>query len=154
MSSKGIGKNIQEYQALGFQITSLHNLSVKLDFACLSFIQLNRDGITKEDTSVASGSDRLIWLCTSFSIFKEKSAEELAEDGPHGGNRKLVTLKARHGPGLLDGNYINQRMDGAFSRLTELRSRDDMRRSTHEGIIEGSDIPFDIDLGDTLGDFE
>jgi len=31
-------------------------------------------------------SDRLIWLCTSFSIFKEKSAEELAEDGPKAGN--------------------------------------------------------------------
>jgi len=145
MSSSGITKNLQEYQALGFQITTLHNLTVKLDFACLSFIQLNRDGITKEDTSVASGSDRLIWLCTSFSIFKEKSAEELAEDGPNGGNRKLVTLKARHGAGLLDGNYINIRMDGTYARLTELRTRDDMRRSPQGGVIEGSDIPFDLE---------
>jgi replicative DNA helicase len=144
MSQAGITKNIQEYQALGFQITSLHNLSVKLDFACLSFIQLNRDGITKEDTSVASGSDRIIWLCTSFSIFKEKSPEEVAEDGPHGGNRKLVNLKARHGVGLLDGNYINMRMDGAHSKLSELRSRDETRRTPQGNIIEGSDIPFDL----------
>ena len=71
-----IWNNIQEYQALGFQITNLHNLAVKYDFACLAFVQLNRDGITKESTDAVSGSDRLIWLCTSFSIFKEKSAEE------------------------------------------------------------------------------
>ena len=34
MSSSGISGNIQEYQALGFQITNLHNLAVKYDFAC------------------------------------------------------------------------------------------------------------------------
>ena len=145
MSSGSISKNIQEYQALGFQITNLHNLAVKYDFPCLSFIQLNRDGITREDTSVASGSDRLIWLCTSFSIFKEKSTEELAEDGPNAGNRKLVTLKARHGGGLLDGNYINLELLGSHSRLTELRTRDEFRSSPDSGIIEGSDIPFDED---------
>ena len=50
MSSNSITNNIQEYQALGFQITSLHNLCVKLDIPCLSFVQLNRDGITKEST--------------------------------------------------------------------------------------------------------
>ena len=75
MSSSSINNNMQEYQALGFQITNLHNLAVKLDFPCLSFVQLNRDGITKESTDAVSGSDRLNWLCTSFSIFKLKSAE-------------------------------------------------------------------------------
>ena len=72
MSSSYITNNIQEYQALGFQITALHNLCVKLDIPCLSFVQLNRDGITKESTDAVSGSDRLIWLCTSFTIFKIK----------------------------------------------------------------------------------
>ena len=70
MTSGSITNNIQEYQALGFQITALHNLAVKYEFPCLSFVQLNRDGITKESTDAVSGSDRLIWLCTSFSIFK------------------------------------------------------------------------------------
>ena len=143
MSSSSINKNIQEYQALGFQITNLHNLAVKYDFPCLSFVQLNRDGITKESTDAVSGSDRLIWLCTSFSIFKLKSAEELAEDGPNGGNRKLVTLKARHGAGLLDGNYINLNMLGAHSKLNELRTRDEMRSSPDGDVIEGADVPFD-----------
>ena len=145
MSSSSINNNMQEYQALGFQITNLHNLAVKFDFPCLSFVQLNRDGITKESTDAVSGSDRLIWLCTSFSIFKLKSAEELAEDGPSAGNRKLVTLKARHGAGLLDGNYINMNMIGSHSQLLELRTRDEIRSSPDGGIIEGADVPFDIE---------
>lgn len=146
MSSNSITSNIQEYQALGFQITNLHNLAVKYDFPCLSFIQLNRDGITKEDTSVASGSDRIIWLCTSFSIFKLKSQEELAEDGPRHGNRKLVTLKARHGPGLIDGNYINMNMLGSHSQIVEYRTRDEVKTSPDGDIIEGADIPFEEDI--------
>ena len=148
MSSSGISNNIQEYQALGFQITNLHNLAVKYDFPCLSFVQLNRDGITKESTDAVSGSDRLIWLCTSFSIFKLKSAEELAEDGPQAGNRKLVTLKARHGSGLMDGNYINMNMIGSHSQLLELRSRDEIRESPDGDVIEGSDLPFDLEEQD------
>ena len=127
MSSNTITNNIQEYQALGFQITSLHNLCVKYDFPCLSFVQLNRDGITKESTDAVSGSDRLIWLCTSFSIFKLKSPEELAEDGPNAGNRKLVPIVSRHGPGLDDGNYINMNMAGEYAKLTELKTRNEFK---------------------------
>lgn len=127
MSSTSITNNIQEYQALGFQITSLHNLCVKLDIPCLSFVQLNRDGITKESTDAVSGSDRLIWLCTSFSIFKIKSPEELAEDGPNAGNRKLVPIVSRHGAGMDDGDYINMVMNGAHAKLTELRTRNEIK---------------------------
>ena len=127
MSSSSITNNIQEYQALGFQITSLHNLCVKLDIPCLSFVQLNRDGITKESTDAVSGSDRLIWLCTSFSIFKTKSTEELAEDGPNAGNRKLVPIVSRHGAGMDDGDYINMQMQGAHAKLIELQSRNEFK---------------------------
>tara|TARA_Y100000590_G_scaffold345698_3_gene395514 strand:- start:5450 stop:6895 length:1446 start_codon:yes stop_codon:yes gene_type:complete len=146
MSSSSITNNLQEYQALGFQITSLHNLSVKYDFPCLSFVQLNRDGITRETTDTVSGSDRLIWLCTSFSIFKVKSPEELAEDGPNAGNRKLVPVVCRHGPGMEDGNYINMRMLGDHARLDELRTRDEFRVAPDsDGAIEGADLPFDLE---------
>lgn len=127
MSSASINNNMQEYQALGFQITSLHNLCVKLDIPCLSFVQLNRDGITKESTDAVSGSDRLIWLCTSFSIFKSKSPEELAEDGPQAGNRKLVPIVSRHGAGMDDGDYINMQMQGAHAKLVELRTRNEFK---------------------------
>jgi len=142
MSSSSITNNIQEYQALGFQITSLHNLCVKLDIPCLSFVQLNRDGITKESTDAVSGSDRLIWLCTSFSIFKSKSAEELAEDGPNAGNRKLVPIVSRHGAGMDDGDYINMQMIGSHAKLIELRTRNDIKNNPigDTGLVDSEDM--------------
>jgi len=142
MSSNSITNNIQEYQALGFQITSLHNLCVQLDVPCLSFVQLNRDGITKESTDAVSGSDRLIWLCTSFSIFKIKSPEELAEDGPNAGNRKLVPIVARHGAGLDDGDYINMIMHGSYAKLKELRTRNEFKNQPigDTGLIDSNNL--------------
>jgi|TARA_R110000824_G_scaffold53483_13_gene148107 replicative DNA helicase len=142
MSSDSITYNIQEYQALGFQITTLHNLCVKYDFPCLSFVQLNRDGITKESTDTVSGSDRLIWLCTSFSIFKKKSPEELAEDGLKAGNRKLVPVVARHGAGLDDGDYVNMNMLGEYAKLIELRTRNEFKTQPvgDTGLINNDDL--------------
>ena len=120
MGSEGISSSMQEYQVLGFQITELHNFAVQYDVPCLSFVQLNRDGITKESTDVVSGSDRLIWLCSSFTIFKLKSDEEIAEDGGKSGNRKLVPIVARHGGGLPNEfDYINMTMLGEFGRIDE-----------------------------------
>lgn len=134
MSSTSITNNIQEYQALGFQITSLHNLTVKYDFPCLTFAQLNRDGITREGTDVVSGSDRLIWLCTSFSIFKVKSDEERAEDGYDAGNRKLVPIVCRHGAGMSDGNYINLNLNESVARMQEIGTRDFLLEQQSTGI--------------------
>jgi len=129
MSSDSINYNLQEFQVLGFQITSLHNFCVQYDCPCLSFVQLNRDGITKESTDVVSGSDRLIWLCTSFTIFKKKSDEEIAEDGDDIGNRKLVPVVARHGAGLEDGDYINISMRGDVARIVENKTRNEIKKS-------------------------
>lgn len=146
MSAGGI-VDIKEFQALGFQIQELHNLAVKYDISCVCLTQLNRDGITQETTASVSGSDRIIWFCTSFSMLKEKSPDELAEDGPRGGNRKLVTLKARHGPRTLNGNYINFRFEGEYARLTELHTRD-QGLSNPDGAIEGADLLFDSEEED------
>ena len=112
-------KDIAEFQALGFMMTSLHNFAIKYDVPILAFIQLNRDGITKESTDAASGSDRIIWLCSNFTIYKVKSDEEIAQDGPERGNRKLVPIIARHGQGLEDKDYINVVMQGKFANLKE-----------------------------------
>lgn len=148
MGSEGISASMQEYQVLGFQITKLHNFVVKYDVACLAFVQLNRDGITKESTDVVSGSDRLIWLCTSFSIFKLKSDEEKATDGIDNGDRKLVPVVARHGEGLDDGDYISMKMHGRYGRIEQGLTRNEIHegnRSRQEGfeteaIDEGDDI--------------
>ena len=69
---------------------------------------------------VISGSDRLVWLCASLTIFKRKSDEEIAEDGGTSGNRKLVPIAARHGGGLADEyDYINMNMMGEYGRIDE-----------------------------------
>ena len=133
MGSEGISSSMQEYQVLGFQITQLHNFMVKYDVPCLSFVQLNRDGITKESTDVVSGSDRLIWLCTSFSIFKMKSDEEVATDGIDNGNRKLVPVVARHGEGLDDGDYVSMKMHGRFGRIEQGLTRNEIHENGRIG---------------------
>ena len=150
MTSDSISSSLQEFQVLGFQITSLHNFCVQYDCPCLSFVQLNRDGITKESTDVVSGSDRLIWLCTSFSIFKNKSEEEVAEDGEDNGNRKLVPLVSRHGAGLADGDYINMSMIGEVGKILEGVTRNKLRKNTKQDsqgfIVENDDdekVPFE-----------
>ena len=119
MDSAEIKGDMKEFQILGFMITALHNLSLKYEVPILTFIQLNRDGITKESTDTASGSDRIIWLCSNFSIYKHKSDEEIAKDGPENGNRKLVPLIARHGEGLESGDYINVELTGKIGKVTE-----------------------------------
>lgn len=144
MSSEGINNAMQEYQVLGFQITKLHNFCVKYDVPCLSFVQLNRDGITRESTDVVSGSDRLIWLCTSFSIFKLKSEEEIAEDRIENGNRKLVPIVARHGSGLDDGDYISVKMFGSIGKIEEGRTRNEIHANNQVN-QEGFEIDENID---------
>ena len=149
MGSEGISSSMQEYQVLGFQITQLHNFMVKYDVPCLSFVQLNRDGITKESTDVVSGSDRLIWLCTSFSIFKMKSEEEIAEDKVENGNRKLVPVVSRHGEGLDDGDYVSMKMFGKIGRLEEGMTRNELHnnaRSREEGFEINEEIESESDI--------
>jgi replicative DNA helicase len=123
MDSAGMSQDLKEYQVLGFMMTSLHNFAIRYKVPIVAFIQLNRDGITKESTDTASGSDRIIWLCSNFTIFKRKSDEEIAEDGPDNGNRKLVPLISRHGGGLDDNDYINCYMKGWCAKITEGRTR-------------------------------
>jgi replicative DNA helicase len=123
MDSAGISQDMKEYQVLGFMMTALHNFAVRYRVPIVAFIQLNRDGITKESTDTASGSDRIIWLCSNFSIFKRKSDEEIAEDGPSEGNRKLIPLISRHGGGLDDNDYINCYMKGWCAKITEGRTK-------------------------------
>ena len=138
MDSIGMSQDLKEYQVLGFMMTALHNFAVKYKVPILSFIQLNRDGISKESTDSASGSDRIIWLCSNFSIFKRKSDEEIAEDGGKSGNRKLVPVISRHGGGLDDNDYINCHMKGWCAKITEGKTKLELvhnTKGTKDGFI-------------------
>jgi hypothetical protein len=132
MDTAGMDKDLKEYQLLGFMMTALHNFAVKYQVPIMAFIQLNRDGITKESTDSASGSDRIIWLCSNFSIFKRKSDEEIAEDAGQSGNRKLVPVVSRHGGGLDDNDYINCHMKGWCAKIVEGKTRIENMHNTKQ----------------------
>jgi replicative DNA helicase len=129
MDSQGMSQDMKEYQVLGFMMTQLHNFATKYKVPVVAFVQLNRDGITKETTDTASGSDRIIWLCSNFTIFKRKTDEEIAEDGPAAGNRKLLPVISRHGGGLDDNDYINCHMEGQFAKIKEGKTRLELMKS-------------------------
>lgn len=152
MDTQGMTQDLKEYQVLGFMMTALHNFASKYKIPVVAFVQLNRDGITKESTDTASGSDRIIWLCSNFSIFKRKTPEEISEDGPENGNRKLVPLVSRHGGGLDDNDYINCYMQGWCAKIVEGKTRLELVNNTSkhaDGFIidenneeTNQDIPF------------
>lgn len=148
MDTQGLSSDMKEYQLLGFMMTSLHNFASKYKIPIVAFIQLNRDGITKESTDTASGSDRIIWLCSNFTIFKRKSDEEISEDGPSAGNRKLIPIISRHGGGLDDNDYINCHMKGWCAKITEGKTKLEIMNNSDdetEGFVIENDkeeIPF------------
>jgi len=144
MDSAGISQDMKEYQVLGFMMTTLHNFASQYKVPIVAFVQLNRDGITKESTDTASGSDRIIWLCSNFTIFKRKSEEEIAEDGPNNGNRKLVPLISRHGAGLQDNDYINCNMKGWCAKITEGSTRLEIVKGNNSD--EGFEVNDDNDI--------
>jgi replicative DNA helicase len=146
MDSAEIRGDMKEFQVLGFMITALHNLSLKYEVPILTFIQLNRDGITKESTDTASGSDRIIWLCSNFTIYKRKSDEEVAKDGEENGNRKLVPIIARHGEGLEPSDYINITLKGKFGKIIEGKTAFELDSGVpatdEEEYDDSEDVPF------------
>lgn len=130
MTADGINAALQEYQLLGFMMTSLHNFAVKNDVPIFSLVQLNRDGIDKETTDVVSGSDRVTWLATNLAVFKPKSDEEIAADGgpDRGGTHKLVVIKSRHGSGTPHGDWLNLKMTGDRGRIEEIDTHINLKK--------------------------
>lgn len=115
-------KNMQEYQAMGFQIAALHDFCTENNTPVLSFVQVNRDGINKESTDVIAQSDRLGWNAISLCIWKRKTPEEIGQN-PKAGTHKLIPLEGRFMSKLDPGDYINYYFDEAKSKITELKTR-------------------------------
>lgn len=120
MNASGLGDSLGEFQMLGMMMTALQNFGLRYAVPIIAFTQLNRDGMNHEHAGVVSGSDRLTWFCISFTILKEKSPEEIAEDGPELGNRKMVTILSRYGPGHDFGEYVNAQMNKYKAQLIEI----------------------------------
>jgi len=129
MNSSELGQNSPEYIVLGLLLTELHNFALRYNVPVISLVQLNREGIDGENASVIAGSDRILWLCSSFSILKNKTDEDVAMGcGYENGNKKLLVVDTRHGSGMeLEKDYINLKCslrpnvskDNACGRMTE-----------------------------------
>lgn len=136
MSADSLKSGMAEFQMLGFIVTSLKNFASRYGVPILGFAQLNRDGIDKEDTSVISQSDRIVWFCTSLTIFKTKSDEEKAEDGGKY-SHKLIPVISRHGEGLKYGDYINIKSNYEYAQLTEGPTRAELSAGGSSGGPQG-----------------
>ena len=89
-------KNKQEYQLIGEKVNALKELCSELNIPILTACQLNRsaeNGV--DDSSAISQSDRLQWFASFVAIFRRKSVEEIADDGPEFGSHKLIPLATR-----------------------------------------------------------
>ena len=78
-----------------------------------------------------------------IQMIEPKSDEELAEDSSNNGTHKLIPIKARHGPCLQFGDYINCYLKGQFSQIIEGKTR--LSLGSNNGSFEtdnGTDIPF------------
>lgn len=135
-------RDVREYQLIGFLVTSLHNFATKYDIPILTFVQLNRDGINQEDTAVVSQSDRILWFCSNFSIFKPKTEDEMVEDPT--GNYKLVPKTLRHGPGIGYKDYINVHVTGSCFQIKEGKLKSEVMSSIQQTIDDDdeSDVNF------------
>jgi len=124
---------LQEYQALGFQISKLHNFCFKYDVPVQAFVQTNR-----EDS--VSQSDRLQWLASSVSIFSDKTEEEINEDGAEYGNMKFRSLKQRFGPGLPPWDYVTMNKIGHLATIKELGTNSDILLSKQKEVEDDEEL--------------
>lgn len=139
MDGKNLNEGMKEYQELGFILTALQNFAVRYKVGILGFCQQNREGLTKDDTGTIGGSDRLLQYCSNCSIFKMKTDEEIAEDGIDNGNRKIIPLICRHGPGLSNfGDYINVNLQGWCGKVTELKTKNEIMNNNQNNNSDNS----------------
>jgi replicative DNA helicase len=123
MDSSAITHNIAEYQAIGFLVTNLHNFMKKYNVACLALVQLNRKGADEESSTTVSQSDRILWLCTSMSIFKWKEREDLISEmnKPEESRytHKIIVTDCRFGKGTSPGDFIHIKTDYSIGKIEE-----------------------------------
>lgn len=142
------GGHIKEHQALGFQLDALNAFTIKYDIACTSFVQVNRDGITKETGDVIADSDRINRYASNIFLYKVKEVEEIAEDGIENGNRKMCHIKTRYGNGLDSKDYINFHHDKPIASIKELNTKNSAQTGTRK-----SKKGFDMENADQLQPF-
>ena len=140
---------LAEHQLIGFIASTLKNFAGRYSIPVLTFAQLNRDGIDREDSSAISLSDRISWFCTSVSIYKRRLMEERNMDIKCSQfTHKIIPLFSRNGEGLDDNDFIYVKADYRYSRIEEgpLHSEAERRKNVGEVVTTGGtpDGPVDF----------
>jgi replicative DNA helicase len=130
-SGDSLTKVTPEYIVLGLMLTEMHNFSVKYDIPILAYVQLNREGIDGDDTSIVAGSDRILWLCSSLSVMRNKDDNDISMGcGFDKGNKRISVMETRHGSGLEFGDYIN-----IYASLRPNINKDQACGAMREGLL-------------------
>lgn len=110
-------KNVKEWESIGHQLSTLHDLMGELETTMLCMAQQNRVGIDEDHEGTVAGSDRISWFCDSLSFLRRRRFEDLEEayeDGEPGQNQWNMTMKvklSRFGSGNGDSEFITMYSD-------------------------------------------
>lgn len=93
-----------EWILIGDKMMALKDIATEIGAPLLTAIQLNRSGVNTnrpgseiiDDETAISGSDRIMWFGCFVAIFRRKTLDEIADDGPQFGSHKQIVLKARY----------------------------------------------------------
>lgn len=109
VSGDKLAKHSPEYILIGLIMTELHNFAVKYGVPIISYVQVNRNGLDNDDTSIIAQSDRILWLCSSLSLLRNKDQSDIDMGSKFEfGNKKMSILDVRFGAGLSsEHDYIN-----------------------------------------------
>lgn len=95
-------------------------LAKELDIGLVAVAQQNRESIKTGHTTKEGIGDsyKIAQDCDIFIVFRQKTKDELAVDGPEKGNRVAILDKNRHGKG---GVIMNFNFDQDIMRFTEVK---------------------------------
>ena len=137
---RDLRNNLAEHQLLGQLASNLKNFAGHYGISCLSFAQLNRQGIEEETSAVIRGSDKILDVVTSFNIFKVKTEDERAEGigNTRKYSHKLISVFSRFGEPLEAGDYVNYEAIYSKGIVREGPTRNMMANNEKQGfVVEG-----------------
>lgn len=101
------------YAELGKLTDTIKNdIAGAMGIAALAAAQLTESGRLADSAKIARNASTILLLV-------DKTPQELENDGPECGNKKLVVSKNRNGMQHVEGEYIDLQFDGNICRLRE-----------------------------------
>lgn len=113
--SRGDGDAFESYQELG-KFTDLikNRVAGEMNIAAIGAAQATSSGKVADSAKIGRNA-------STIAIIQDKTPEELAEDGPECGNKKLRVVLNRNGMQMADGEYLDLMFDGNRIQYTEAK---------------------------------